>query len=142
MRFRRLSFSLRALLLLVTALGIGLGWLTHELAVIRARKEWLARLQQQGGVPFAVGGLGKLTCEPCAGVPEQPILGRLLGDVWIPVLFLPMPCRSAEDVAEARRHFPEAYLAVADCPECIPEWFHRYGRETGLNAFTGGAYPN
>ena len=118
-RRRWLRFSLRGLLVVVTALALWLGWNVY---VVRERKAMFAELREIPGVMVypvselraAMPSLDSFPHPPFATVSR---FRELLGDAPVQaILFAREPTPNPTDIARARGMFPEANVSDKNYP--------------------------
>ena len=114
---RRWSYSLRTLFVVVTILGVCLGWVVHSIQWIRMRREWIDapptvyvhmrgyRRAPWSLVPFGVHGYAIISMRFCPWDEPEPIL-------------------TDEEIKQFRRLkqlFPEAIISTSPLDSLRPE---------------------
>jgi hypothetical protein len=104
---RRLQFSLRSLLIVVTVAAVACAWLAHEAHAVQQRKSLRQWIEEGGGTCIA-NGLGP-HIPPGSRIEEPSLVRRWLGDQTVGTVFLPRKT-SNKDLQRIKTCFPGASL--------------------------------
>jgi hypothetical protein len=110
MKFRP-RFSLRTLFVVISCLGVWLGWEVHTFRTIQERKEWLEHIVSKGAT--VTSSDDARTYGPPWPVPQISWLRRLLGDRAISMTSISVDEKDWErDFEMTKALFPEAVTSL------------------------------